>query len=77
MEWRWGLSGQQLSYTYWNTETEEPNDIQNEHCVTLWFKSDNQRWGNWRCSADKDGDGEQLVDFKPVCQKDNDDYLFE
>ena len=78
-EWRWGFSGQRLLYTYWNTETSEPNDIENEHCVTMWFKSVNQRWGNWRCDTKEDGNKHQIVSFKPVCQKaeDDDQYLFE
>ena len=78
-EWRWRFSGQRLLYSYWNTRTNEPNDIENEHCVTMWFKSDNQRWGNWRCDAKKDGDKHKIVAFKPVCQKseDDDQYLFE
>ena len=78
-EWRWGFSGQRLLYTYWNTATNEPNDIENEHCVTMWFKSDNQRWGNWRCDSKRDGDAHKIVSFKPICQKseDDDQYLFE
>ena len=78
-EWRWGLSGNKLSYTYWNTKTGEPNDLLNEHCVTMWFKSENQRWGNWKCSASRDGENGEIFQFKPVCQKadGHDDFSFE
>ena len=66
-EWRWGFSGQKVTYTYWNTKTGEPNG-NNEHCITMWFKSDNQRWGNWVCSSTVDSPNEN-TGFKPVCQK--------
>ena len=75
MEWRWGLSGKKPDYTYWNTATGEPNDVFREHCVTLWFKSDNQRWGNWPCSATRDGDDQgNTIAFKPLCEKTNERY---
>jgi len=66
-EWRWGFSGQKATYTYWNTKTGEPNG-NSEHCVTMWFKSDNQRWGDWLCSSTEDSPNEN-TGFKPVCQK--------
>ena len=66
-EWRWGFSGQKVTYSYWNTKTGEPNGNQ-EHCVTMWFKSDNQRWGDWQCSSTIDSPNENSG-FKPVCQK--------
>ena len=79
-EWRWGISGQRLLYTYWNTN--EPNDIDNEHCVAMWVKSDNQRWANWRCDTKIDGDKHHRWrqksnwSFKPICQKAADDYQY-
>ena len=54
-------------------------EVSTENDATMWFKSDNQRWGNWRCDVKKDGDKHQIISFKPVCQKseDDDQYLFE
>ena len=66
-EWRWGFSGQIPTYTYWNSKTGEPNG-NTEHCITMWFKSDNQRWGDWDCKTTVDSPNENSG-FKPVCQK--------
>ena len=66
-EWRWAFSGQKITYSYWNTKTGEPNG-NTEHCITMWFKSDNQRWGDWSCSTTVDSPNEN-TGFKPVCQK--------
>ena len=66
-EWRWGFSGQRPTYTYWNSKTGEPNG-NTEHCITMWFKSDNQRWGDWECKTTVDSPNDNSG-FKPVCQK--------
>ena len=66
-EWRWRSNGQRLTYEYWNTKTGEPNGG-TEHCMVMWFKSDNQRWGDWHCKTTIDSPNENSG-FKPVCQK--------
>ena len=66
MEWRWGLSGEKLSYDYWHTHGGQPNNRNIEHCATMWYKKFNQRWGNWNCNMK---DKRRGMEFKPLCQK--------
>ena len=64
-EWRWGLSGEGLSYNYWHTHARQPNNRETEHCATMWYKKFNHRWGNWKCNTKKNSG----MQFKPLCQK--------
>ena len=65
-EWRWGLSGEKLSYNYWHTHAGQPNNKETKHCATMWYKKFNQRWGNWKCNMKEKIKG---ISFKPICQK--------
>ena len=67
LEWRWGLSGEKLSFQYWDTYDGQPNNIENDHCVTMGYKDVNQRLINWNC-GEKGGNYNRMT-FKPVCQK--------
>lgn len=66
-EWRWGLSGEKMEYKYWDTYDGQPNNVENDHCVTMGYKDVNQRWMNWSC--DEKGENYRRMTFKPVCQK--------
>ena len=66
MEWRWGLSGERLFYEYWHSHAGQPNNRDDEHCTTMWYKKYNQRWGNWKCNTRNKVRG---MEFKPLCQK--------
>jgi len=67
--WTWAFTGLPMSYSVWSSSTGEPNGNGQETCIVMWWEHD-FKWADWGCEVNSF----KSTKFKPLCQRDADDY---